>query len=378
MKLRVMKSLDEEQVAAELFSDIQKQVELILEMKFYPLFQTTDSYQKCMIETDWDVDDIEAGRDDDGSSTASSEIAQSVESLPALLQEADNNDEGVDCGGKDVSVPTVGSDTSTGEVDIVKLEAEVLDAGICHDSGRQYGMYAIQVKKYVADSEPEVWVVPRRYSDFHDLHLILKETCHVTDVSLPGKKAFNRLNLRFLNKRKQQLNDYLQVILDSEFQAVHVGAADVIVNFLSRGEYSKAKRDLVHRVESIVNPLLRSVRSMSQTIKAVPGKLDSGMDSASCAPKAATSPSQPRRQTAPEIVDNEEDLKLRTSLLDNEDTDDNIPLRILLLLMDEVFDLKTRFSVFLSCCVLSCPPYSLKGFLSIHATCSKYSGTESL
>jgi hypothetical protein len=46
MKLRVMKSLDEEQVAAELFSDIQKQVELILEMKFYPLFQTTDSYQK--------------------------------------------------------------------------------------------------------------------------------------------------------------------------------------------------------------------------------------------------------------------------------------------------------------------------------------------
>jgi hypothetical protein len=77
------------------------------------------------------------------------------------------------------------------------------------------------------------------------------------------------------------------VILDSEFQAVHVGAADVIVNFLSRGEYSKAKRDLVHRVESIVNPLLRSVRSMSQTIKAVPGKLDSGMDSASCAPKVS-------------------------------------------------------------------------------------------
>ena len=55
-------------------------------------------------------------------------------------------------------------------------------SGVCRDSGQQYGMYAIHVTRHRTIGEPEIWVVPRRYSDFHDLQLVLKQTVCIYQV----------------------------------------------------------------------------------------------------------------------------------------------------------------------------------------------------
>lgn len=59
-------------------------------------------------------------------------------------------------------------------------------------NGKSYAVFAVTVKKKDQYAEEEeIWDVYRRYSDFHDLHMILTEkvivTCHLTFIKQMNK-----------------------------------------------------------------------------------------------------------------------------------------------------------------------------------------------
>ncbi|KAJ7371331.1 sorting nexin 13 [Desmophyllum pertusum] len=98
-----------------------------------------------------------------------------------------------------------------------------------------------------------------------------------------------------------------------------------IVNiFLIPGAYAREKGQFARKVDTLVAP----IRHVSHAIKTVPDSLSGGVH------KIFTKPAGQRR-------DLKEDARQLYADIDLEE-DDNIPLRILLLLMDEIFDLRHR------------------------------------
>ncbi|KAG7281352.1 hypothetical protein CRUP_023503 [Coryphaenoides rupestris] len=90
--------------------------------------------------------------------------------------------------------------------------------------------------------------------------------------------------------------------------------------------YNKGKGDFARKMDTFVNPLRSSMRNVSNVVKALPDSLAEGMNK--------VPPMLPKSDIDPEHC------RVLAQLDDN--VDDNIPLRVMLLLMDEVFDLKEK------------------------------------
>eukprot|EP00118_Oscarella_pearsei_P015128 m.134307 g.134307 ORF g.134307 m.134307 type:complete len:917 (+) comp38138_c0_seq2:45-2795(+) len=316
IRSNLLRTVQRSQLSSTWFDEAQKRVEGKLELLFFSIFKNADDYKRCCEELEMDFDE-ESDNDEGEDSTSESELSRSIEILSLSREEVDGT--------------TMG--TFFGLEESLRLEAEVVQAGICHEDGKQYALYAVKVTSNTGKGDPDIWMVPRRYSDFHDLHLVLKDKFGILDLNFPGKRPFKSLNREFLEKRRSALNDFIHEILNPDFLAHHSGVLKTMEYFLNKGEYFKEKGELARKVDTIVGPLKRTVRAASV-------KVESGIEALSKAIRT-DSPSVSRK-TPVGSEDVTDDAKVASSLLGAEDTDDNIPLRILLLLMDEVFDLKTK------------------------------------
>ena len=191
---------------------------------------------------------------------------------------------------------------------------------------------------------------------------------HLVTTAFPGKKTFNNMSTAFLEQRKTQLNMYLQSLLQPSVLNYKENAdmAKLVEQFLEPGRYehtikkseaefsesifpgnircsccpnadviflhvfdadfvSTAKRGM----GAIVNPLKSSVKTVGSMVKNVPENIFDGLKDG----LVRVLRSKPSEHL-------EENSKVGAGI--DVDVDDNIPFRILLLLMDEVFDLKTR------------------------------------
>uniref|UniRef100_A0A674G7P4 Sorting nexin-13 n=1 Tax=Taeniopygia guttata TaxID=59729 RepID=A0A674G7P4_TAEGU len=269
---KLAETLNHEDPTPEIFDDIQRKVyELMLrDERFYPSFKQNVLYVRMLAELDMLKDPSFRGSDDgEGESFNGSPTSSMNLSLDDLS-----------------NVPTD---------ETVQLHAYISDTGVCNDHGKTYALYAITVHRRNANSE-EMWKTYRRYSDFHDFHMRITEQFEnlANILKLPGKKTFNNMDREFLEKRKKDLNAYLQLLLNPEMMKASPALAHYVYDFLENKAYSKGKGDFARKVP----PLMQKTCS----------------DPDHC------------RVAAP-IDDN---------------VDDNIPLRVMLLLMDEVFDLKER------------------------------------
>ncbi|XP_050827663.1 sorting nexin-13 isoform X3 [Serinus canaria] len=269
---KLAETLNHEDPTPEIFDDIQRKVyELMLrDERFYPSFKQNVLYVRMLAELDMLKDPSFRGSDDgEGESFNGSPTS----SINLSLDDLSN-------------VPTD---------ETIQLHAYISDTGVCNDHGKTYALYAITVHRRNANSE-EMWKTYRRYSDFHDFHMRITEQFEnlANILKLPGKKTFNNMDREFLEKRKKDLNAYLQLLLNPEMMKASPALAHYVYDFLENKAYSKGKGDFARKVP----PLMQKTYS----------------DPDHC------------RVAAP-IDDN---------------VDDNIPLRVMLLLMDEVFDLKER------------------------------------
>uniref|UniRef100_A0A2K5D1X5 Sorting nexin-13 n=1 Tax=Aotus nancymaae TaxID=37293 RepID=A0A2K5D1X5_AOTNA len=265
-------TLNHEDPTPEIFDDIQRKVyELMLrDERFYPSFRQNALYVRMLAELDMLKDPSFRGSDDgDGESFNGSPTG----SINLSLDDLSN----------------VSSDDS------IQLHAYISDTGVCNDHGKTYALYAITVHRRNLNGE-EMWKTYRRYSDFHDFHMRITEQFESLSsiLKLPGKKTFNNMDRDFLEKRKKDLNAYLQLLLAPEMMKASPALAHYVYDFLENKAYSKGKGDFARKVPPLI-------------------------------PKTDSDPEH--RRVAAQLDDN---------------VDDNIPLRVMLLLMDEVFDLKER------------------------------------
>lgn len=217
-----------------------------------------------------------------------------------------------------------------------EIVAEIIETGIVNDKGKTYGIYAVAVTKRYDTGYQEKWHIYRRYSDFHDLHQKIKDKYYdLAKVPFPAKKAFHNMDRAVLERRMTMLNAWLQQLTKPLTVDGHLGLQSLLLTFLEQGEYDKGVTGghVARTLDTLVNPLKTSMKSMTQAVKTMPDNMlstvDGVMDNIS---KFFGNPKKNSMYY--------ESVKVGASL--DTETDDNIPLRIILLLMDEVFDLKVK------------------------------------
>ncbi|XP_057638281.1 sorting nexin-13 isoform X2 [Chionomys nivalis] len=319
-------TLNHEDPTPEIFDDIQRKVyELMLrDERFYPSFRQNALYVRMLAELDMLKDPSFRGSDDgDGESFNGSPTG----SINLSLDDLSN----------------MSSDDSG------QLHAYISDTGVCNDHGKTYALYAITVHRRSLNTE-EMWKTYRRYSDFHDFHMRITEQFENLSniLKLPGKKTFNNMDRDFLEKRKKDLNAYLQLLLTPEMMKASPALAHCVFDFLENKAYSKGKGDFARKMDTFVNPLRNSMRNVSNAVKSLPDSLAEGVTKMSdnvgrMSERLGQDIKQSFFKVPPLITKTDSDPEhCRVSAQLDDNVDDNIPLRVMLLLMDEVFDLKER------------------------------------
>ncbi|GFR95029.1 sorting nexin-13 [Elysia marginata] len=239
-----------------------------------------------------------------------------------------------------ISVDSMSSVASTGSpTGDAYLFASVSQTGVVKESdksGKSYAIFAVTVrKKEPYSEEEEIWDVYRRYSDFHDLHMILSEKFpELTVPHLPGKTVLKNTSQTFLDRRRRDLDKYLKGLMKPELLQNVPGLEDLMNQFLHTGIWEKHKSEFSRKMDTIVNPIKSASKSMGNAVKSVPdgmSKIGDGIG------KVFTSQKQVDHHRAREMMNQ---LKVGASL--DPEAMENIPLRIMLLLMDEVFDLRNK------------------------------------
>lgn len=327
--LRLGEKLQSQDPTPDIFDDIQKKVYdmMLRDERFYPSFKQSPLYVRMLAELDMLKEPSYRGSDDgDGESFNGSPTGSINLSYDDLSNSCHD--------------------------DSMQIHAFISDTGVCNDHGKTYALYAITVCRRNPDGSEDCWKTYRRYSDFHDFHMRLMEQPGFENVTsilkLPGKKTFNNMDRDFLEKRKKDLNAYLQLLLTPEMMKACPFLVPCLYDFLENKAYSKGKGDFARKMDTFVNPFRSSMRNVSQAVKSLPDSLAEGMN------KAADNMGRMSERLGQDIKHNifkvppmmpksdidPEHCRVSAQLDDN--VDDNIPLRVMLLLMDEVFDLKER------------------------------------
>ncbi|XP_055075164.2 sorting nexin-13 isoform X3 [Misgurnus anguillicaudatus] len=333
---RLAQKLNKEDPTPEIFDEIQRKVYdmMLKDDRYYPSFKQHPLYVRMLAELDMLKEPSFRGSDDgDGESFNGSPTGSINLSL---------------------------DDLCSGSVDeFVHLHAFISDTGVCNDHGKTYALYTITVVRKTLDGSEDTWKTYRRYSDFHDFHMRITEQFEslAPILKLPGKKTFNNMEREFLEKRKKDLNAYLQLLLNPEIIKACPILMPYVYDFLENKAYSKGKGDFARKtllfsklgqMDTFVNPLRSSMRNVSNAVKSLPDSLAEGVSKVSAdvgrrSEKLGQDIKQSIFKVPPLIPKSDivpEHCRISAQLDDN--VDDNIPLRVMLLLMDEVFDLKER------------------------------------
>ncbi|XP_050302654.1 sorting nexin-13-like [Anthonomus grandis grandis] len=216
-------------------------------------------------------------------------------------------------------------DLKTGSYD---LGVNIIETGIVCEKGKTFGIYAIRVSRQYSTGYLEEWHIYRRYSDFYDLHTKIKEKyLDLSKLPFPGKKTFHNMDRAVLERRMKMLGQYMSDLCQMKVIESHAGLKELLMTFLEQGDYDRATGGPISTtINAVVNPL----KSGMKTIKNMPEQLINTMD------EMVTKVFHSGRGASGKIP---ETSKVGASI---EENDDNIPLRIMLLLMDEVFELKSR------------------------------------
>ncbi|XP_069979776.1 sorting nexin-13 [Penaeus vannamei] len=213
------------------------------------------------------------------------------------------------------------------------LNAKIIDTEIVREGSKSHAIYIVCVMRKDASGQEELWHVFRRYSEFHDFHLsITSKFMDLSSVSFPSKRMLNNLAAWFLEKRKSELDEWLQTILAPPTLQSHPGLQEIIQRFLDQTTYSTSPLpNIAKRVE---DNFKLGVRSVSEAVRSMPDTIFNTVDGmVDGIYRRIVGPPHRRLNTSA-------DYTHRGSL--DLEGDENIPLRILLLLMDEVFDLRSK------------------------------------
>uniref|UniRef100_A0A8C2X8G2 Sorting nexin 13 n=1 Tax=Cyclopterus lumpus TaxID=8103 RepID=A0A8C2X8G2_CYCLU len=308
--------LQKDDPTPEIFDEIQKNVYdmMLRDERYYPSFKQSPLYVRMLAELDMLKEPSYRGSDDGDGESFNDDLSNSC------------HDE------------------------TMHLHAFISDTGVCNDHGKTYALYAITVFRRSHDGSEDCWKTYRRYSDFHDFHMrVIEQFENLASIlKLPGKKTFNNMDRDFLEKRKKDLNTYLQLLLNPEMVKACPTLIPYVYDFLENKAYSKGKGEFARKIDTFVNPLRSSMRNVSNAVKGLPDSLAEGMTKVSdnmgrMSERLGQDIKQSILKVPPLLPKSDIDPEhCRVSAQLDDNVDDNIPLRVMLLLMDEVFDLKEK------------------------------------
>lgn len=334
---RTMQNIKSKMLTEDAFDEVQNKVfQMLLGEQYYEGFLQSTVYVKLLAELGLLPD----SKKDDGSTLDVDDVCSSKSSCPPTLLPTSTTTITT------TTTTTVPPEDSVSDPMLegcnggallncndVIVSAHVTQTGIVKESeksGKSYAVYAVTVKKKMVGDD-EVWDVYRRYSDFHDLHMIITDKyIQIPGLVLPGKTAFKNTNKEFLEKRRKGLDAYLQVLMNPELWQSYPGLEDLLAQFLAPGLWEKHKSELARKMETLVTPLRSSVRTVGTAVKHMP-------DVAEGVGKLFNVKGLTANLSQSEALDSG---KVGAGL--DPDVGENIPLRIMLLLMDEVFDLRHK------------------------------------
>ncbi|KAJ4927834.1 hypothetical protein JOQ06_015636 [Pogonophryne albipinna] len=310
--IKLGEKLQKDDPTPEIFDEIQKSVYdmMLRDERYYPSFKQSPLYVRMLAELDMLKEPSYRGSDDG---------------------------EGESFNG-----------SPTGSINL-SLD-DLSNSWVCNDHGKTYALYAITVVRRSHDGSEDCWKTYRRYSDFHDFHMRVTEQFEnlASILKLPGKKTFNNMDRDFLEKRKKDLNSYLQLLMNPEMVKACPTLIAYVYDFLENKAYSKGKGEFARKVDTFVNPLRSSMRNVSNAVKSLPDSLAEGMNKVSdnmgrMSERLGQDIKQSILKVPPLLPKTDIDPEhCRVSAQLDDNVDDNIPLRVMLLLMDEVFDLKEK------------------------------------
>ncbi|XP_059091877.1 sorting nexin-13-like [Tigriopus californicus] len=215
------------------------------------------------------------------------------------------------------------------------LRADIEKVESVREHGKTFAIYTVHVTSRDPSGVESFKYILRRYSDFHALHEKIKSLFPpLSQLAFPSKRAFGNLERDVLQRRLNALNQYFQEILRIEVLTEYPKLLEILQKFLEDPNHGK-ERAQFSQVAKAVGSVRSSVKSMSNAVTSVPGQLfvtvDNVVDGIS---KVLLS----KPVDASTLF---EDSRVGAGLeMDN--PGDNIPLRVILLFMDEVFDLRER------------------------------------
>ncbi|XP_028737003.2 sorting nexin-25 [Peromyscus leucopus] len=238
----------------EVFSKIQADVYEVLRDRYYPSFIVSDLYEKLMVKEDKhasqqasDKEELgsgsEAGEEAlEGTSGISDQASFGVNKLRELsekleykrqalssIQNAPKPDKkiisklkdeilGIEKECADLQLHMARTDWWCENLGLWK--AAITSAEVTEENGEQMPCYLVRVNlQEVGGVETKNWTVPRRLSEFQNLHRKLSECVpSLKKVQLPSlsKLPFKSIDHKFLEKSKNQLNKFLQNLLSDE------------------------------------------------------------------------------------------------------------------------------------------------------------------
>ena len=297
---QLKKRLDSGEPSAFVFDDIQLKVFNVMQKdeRFFPEFKTSPYYVKMLAELDLLQEP----------SLASADTSDSL--MSAASQE-------------DQPITEIDDDTS-------KLVAKITQTGVCTEHGKTYALYALAVSRQWTSGKDESWTTFRRYREFYDLHCSLKENgSNIGNLRLPGKTFFKDLKEDFLEKRRGELNCYLSSLLSINHPPK---AMECLHTFLDAKAYERNSRSFAKKVDTMMRT---SVKSVTNFVSQAPDNFIDGIQKAS--DKVSDGLQKFKLPTSDKRDPN---VKLHERIEYN--IDNNLPIGILLLLMDEIFDLKHK------------------------------------
>ncbi|XP_077301605.1 sorting nexin-13-like [Arctopsyche grandis] len=218
-----------------------------------------------------------------------------------------------------------------------RLEVVIVETGLMQERGKAYGVYALEVKRWdPTTGRQHCWHVYRRYSDFHELQTVIKEAYpELSKMEFPSKKTFHNTSRNVLERRMVTLSTWISALASMgspggppRYAPLHL----YLLPFLSpRGPQDKQQPTVINSI--IVQPLRQGMR----TLRNVPEQLANTVDDIMGGLSKLISTNKNISHNS--LLYGQNYLGLENeNVLDSEE----LPLRMLLLLLDEVFELRCR------------------------------------
>ncbi|CAF4719162.1 unnamed protein product [Rotaria sp. Silwood1] len=334
---KTLKNLNSETIDETLLDELQTKVfDILSSEKYYGQFKTTTQYMKVLSEFEF-TDSL-----NDNSDATSLSSTNSNETYNDSTDSQQQASPGTNIERTNTMTPDI-LDT----IENYLITTEINESGVCCEKGEKYAIYVISVfckpLHAINDEQRREWITYRRYSEFNDLHMTIKKRFPALRefINLPNKSFINNTSQEVRLKRQKELNDYLTTLVNPKVLQNNPGLGELVLKFLRNQQWKHEQTELARKIDTLANPFKQASMGIAKGVSKIGGGLTIVSDTVvENAGKIFRTNANNNNQMN---INFGQDTQTFSIVEETQEVNaKNIPLRVLLVIMDEVFDLKQK------------------------------------